>query len=196
MNARSIVLVLLFAVPALAQQPLTPPPLPPTDVAPERAPEPPAAAPLADPPLLARATASAPARYRFSGTIPPGFHLVTQPRWPALIPGVALFAVGYGVMLATAINLHRAVWAIPLAGPLVLLGDLAGAFATPLGALLGGFVVVFAVADFVLQSGGLLLTIVGITGRTRWLERDERPRVTLVPGASGAPAGLTLVGRF
>lgn len=134
----------------------------------------------------------------WTGAVPEGFHLVSEPQWGSVVGGVAAFVGGYGLCAGIGLAAGRPPGAIPFAGPVILAGQ---ALFAPTGdwafvAVVLDIVIIAAAAiDLAAQVGGVVLIITGSAPKQR-LERDEKPSVTLVPSAPGAPLGASVVGRF
>jgi hypothetical protein len=138
-------------------------------------------------------------RYRLPrGPIPEGYHLVEEPRYDMAAGGVICFALGWAASVLYAVQNQNPLYAVPFGGPVIAwLDALRG------GSWGGQFVAIYLGApimfiDVSAQVAGVVMLLVGLAGRSRWLERDEpaAPRVMLVPGAGSSPMGASLVGRF
>lgn len=169
-------------------QALTPPPPPPT------LPELPSAEPTRAPSRPLRPlSAEEPNRFHYTrGAVPPGFHLVEEPKWGLVAAGSAAFAVSTLVMVMVAAASFNGLYAVPVVGQFAAFYSL-----TSSGGLGLFFGSIGLLIDLAAQVAGAVMLIVGVTNPKRWIERDvQAPRVMLVPGAAGAPAGASLVGRF
>lgn len=135
-----------------------------------------------------------PARYRApSGPVPAGYHQVTGHRWGLLTAGCITFAAGHGFSLGYALTSGWASPAIPVVGPIL------GMVNVPSPAYFAGLtqlvVRITLGVSLLAEVTGLVMAIISAFPTT-WLERDEAPALMLVPGAAGAPAGASLIGRF
>lgn len=149
-----------------------------------------------EPTGLVRKSANEPERFRFRGTVPEGFHLLSEPRGAFVGGGVGALAGGYAFAALGGLASGELVGLIPVVGP-ILLGaawwSTSGWFSGAANVL----VAIFCGADLIAQVAGIALLTVGLASPRRWLERDVAgPVVTFVPGAAGAPVGASLVGRF
>lgn len=202
MHLRSVLALGLFAFAAptaLADDPaLSLPPPPPTPS--EAVSPPPATVAPGTPTLLRRGKKGAPDQYRYrGGAVPEGYRLVEQPNWTMFGMGVTVFSIGHGLMVLAAVNTLNPLYAIPFVGPLfTVTGGSSYGFLPFLPRLVGFVSTVVALLDIVAQVGGVVLGVLAFTQRERWLERSApaTPQVVLVPGAAGALAGVSLVGRF
>jgi hypothetical protein len=127
-------------------------------------------------------------RFQYTGTVPTGFHLVSQPRMKLVIGGVAALAGGHLLSVLAALIANQPLAAIPLAGPVILAVQLHDTTGT---------ISLLAVLDVACQAVGVALLTIGLASPEQWLERDaSKPHVSLLPGAAGTPLGASLVGRF
>ena len=189
--AAAVVLALLLATSAHAQEVTTPPPLPPVDAPAPEATRPSAAA-VGD-----AATKKKQPRRGKGGALKKAF----------LVGGLVGFGASYlvsaslGLLMLAGQTPAGGVLLIPVygSGVLGLAYFASGGGGVPgLNALLG----FFALADAVVQLAGIVLTIVSIAmpGPTAQAEpaaaeaapAEAGPRLVLAPGAPGAPLGLTL----
>jgi hypothetical protein len=136
-------------------------------------------------------------RFKYRGTVPEGFHLVSEPR-PAMIAGGIGALVG-GYSLTLVISLLSGQWggAVPFVGPVIFAAQVwlpPGRFGE--GTLIDIFIATLAIVEVAAQVAGVVLMVVGVTSPAKWLERGPAPQVALVPGAAGSPLGASLVGRF
>jgi hypothetical protein len=113
-------------------------------------------------------------RRPYTGTVPPGFGLVTEPNWLAITPGIITFATSWVVASSIAFATGRAEGAVPIAGPILW-----SASGNVTGALLAA-----AVTDALLQSIGASLIIYGLAAPRRFVE--SLPSVTIAPTPNGA----------
>lgn len=119
-------------------------------------------------------------RRPFTGTVPAGFTLVTEPNWLAITPGIIVFASSWLFGTAVSFALGQPVGAVPLVGPVLA--------STALGS--AGSLVAAAITDCLVQSMGASLIIFGLVTPRRFVE--SMPAVTLSP----TPGGLVVSGRF
>lgn len=174
------------------------PPVVPFEAGPEPAPaEGQAAGARLEP--LRRLTADGPERFRYRGTVPEGYRLVTQPINGLRIGGAVAFAVAYALPNVVGLLNRDPTGLIPLVGPFLLAGNAwvpSGGIAG-LGGLANFFLVLGAAAAAGWQGIGIGMVIAGSVGGKRWLEAvDAAPSVTLVPGSGGSVLGGSVVGRF
>lgn len=171
---------------------LTPPPPPPQEA--REAPPP----DLEPAPSLRPLSEREPNRFRYTrGAIPRGFHLVEEPRWGLVAGGVGALAGSTAVMLLVALATRNPLHAVPLVGQFAAFAD-GVRTSSGWGSVLMIFGGLGLLVDLVAQVAGAVLLVVGFASPARWLERDAptSPRLMLVPGAAGTPAGASLVGLF
>ncbi|MDP1823054.1 MAG: hypothetical protein Q8L48_07430 [Archangium sp.] len=221
MSTRPIVLVVALAgLAAAAQNEATPPPL---IFAPEGPPPPggctsgeecgpggscnaglcqPTDAPGASSPALKPLRQRGPngeERFKYRGTVPAGFHLVSEPRPAMIAGGIGALAGGYSLTLVISLLAQQWGGAVPFVGPVIFAAQVwlpPGRFGE--GTLADIFIATLAIVEVAAQVAGVVLMVVGVTSPAKWLERGaEKPAViSLLPGAAGTPFGASVVGRF
>ena len=143
-------------------------------------------------------------RFKYSGTVPRGFHLVSEPWVTMTYAGLGVFAAAYLGLVVAALAENRGSFEarslIPFAGPVFLvrphssLGTFSSLYSdlAPVAAAFG------LALDAIAQVAGVVMAVVGLALPKHWLERGEAEdlRFTFVPGAPGASMGASLVGRF
>ena len=146
-----------------------------------------------------------PDRLDYTGVEVPDYHLVKRPRWGLVGAGAGVglglfvFSIFTGIVGLSGYTqffgpgmftpsstqkseeLSPAVLFIPILGPFIMLGGPT----TSLSATL-------LVLDGLGQVAGLALAVIGFAVPNRWLELDDRLRVSV--GAPRAPLGLTVSG--
>lgn len=135
-------------------------------------------------------------RFKYAGTVPSGFHLISQPRMKLVGGGIGALAGGHAAGIIMALVSLKPLGVIPIAGPIIL----AVQWWSP-GGLLSGlsnfFTLLLCGVDLAAQVAGVVLLAVGLGQPEQWLERDAaKPTISFVPTAPGAPLGASLVGRF
>lgn len=135
-------------------------------------------------------------RFEYKGTVPEGFHLVSERSIPLLGGGAAALAGGYFLALFVGLATNTPLGAIPLVGPIFV-----GASWWTTGAFSGfsNFLTVLVCGvDLIAQGAGIVMLSIGLASPKRWLERNvaTRPTLTFAPGAPGSPLGASLIGRF
>ena len=137
-------------------------------------------------------------RFKYRGTVPAGFHLVSEPRLAMIGGGIGALAGGYALTLA--ISLASLQWggAVPFVGPIIFAAQVwlpPGSFGV--GTLADIFIATLAIVEVAAQVAGVILIVVGVTSPTKWLERGaEKPGISVLPGAPGTPLGASVVARF
>lgn len=133
-------------------------------------------------------------RFAYTGTVPDGFHLVSEPALRLIGGGGAALLGSYVTALLVGLAFGTPLGAIPIIGPFFVGGKL---WSTSASADNMGTVILVAL-DFIGQAGGIVLLSWGLANPNRWLERNPAatPSITLAPGAPGALLGASLVGRF
>ncbi len=134
--------------------------------------------------------------------MPLGFHRVSQPRKPLVFAGAAAFGLAYALSVYTAVVSGEPWLAVPLVGPIaatVRLWD--GRYAKSdqtFAGFFSGVATMLLIVDAVLQTGGVIVGVLGWALPHRWLERDDPsgPVVSFVPAATGAQFGLSMLAQF
>ena len=145
--------------------------------------------------------AAGPERFKYSGTVPAGFHLISRPRMNLVTPGIALLAGGHALAVLGGLVSARPLGVIPIAGPVILAVQWWDSSSNGFAAIADFFVLLVCGVDLVAQVAGVVLMSLGLAAPERWLERDaaraaDKPTVSFVPSAPGAALGASLVGRF
>lgn len=132
-------------------------------------------------------------RFDYTGTVPPGYRLVSQPRSDLLTAGAITFGISYGVMVIISVVGQNYLGMIPLIGPIFFMArDLQNGGTNVLS-------VTFGVSQIAAQGVGAGLIIAGAVLKRQWLELSPvagGPRLMLLPSAAGAPLGASVVGQF
>lgn len=136
---------------------------------------------------------SGPERFVYGGTVPEGFHLVSEPALRMIGGGAAAFLGGYMTVLFVGLAFGTPLGAVPIVGPFLV-----GAKVWRNNASEDMGTVILVALDFIAQAGGVVLFSVGLANPNKWLERNPAatPSITLAPGAPGSLLGASLVGRF
>lgn len=136
---------------------------------------------------------SGPQRFQYQGTVPEGFHLVSERSISLLGGGAAALMGGYFLSLFVGLGTGAPLGAIPLLGPFFV----AASWWTPSASINMGTVILCAL-DFLAQGAGIVMLSIALASPNQWLERNvvTKPAITFAPGAPGAPLGASLVGRF
>lgn len=133
-------------------------------------------------------------RFRYEGTIPEGYHLVSEVKRSLIGGGAGALVGGYALTLFISLISQEWGGAVPVVGPLIFAVQ-AWQPSTAGGSLVNGFIVLGAIIELAAQGAGLGMIIGAVITPEQWLERDL-PRVSLVPAAAGSPLGASLVGSF
>lgn len=150
----------------------------------------------AQPRSISRGDSTQPERFRFTRTVPDGFHVVSEARYGLLAGGIAAFAAAYlpFAIIGTAAGSPENV--IPFIGPIMAFRPQSGWFS----GLTNGILVVGIGIDVIAQLAGATMIIVSLAAPKRWLERDvtepAAPTISFAPVAPGADFGASVVGRF
>jgi hypothetical protein len=119
--------------------------------------------------------------------------------------GTGLLAVSYGLPVAGAaaggLTDAELPWAIPVAGPIILLVDWLSQIEEPAWGLMGyfgvGFITVGAVGLSALQLGGPVLVGLGIVKKREfWVRQSSDFSLRLRPMVPGGDIGWSLTGTF
>jgi hypothetical protein len=137
------------------------------------------------PRMIKRGDATHPSRFRYAGTVPPGFVRRQSPNWWGVLRGFIVFSVGYGAAQLTGVG--AGTWKpevlIPVAGPAYALQP----HEPP------ALSVIAVAGEIGFQVVGLAMMVAGFALPEYWLEHDPNaPSISLVPSLNGA----SLVGRF
>lgn len=138
-------------------------------------------------------------RFKYRGTVPPGFHLVSEPRPAMIAGGIGALAGGYSLTLVISLLAQQWGGAVPFVGPIIFAAQVwlpPGRFGE--GTLIDIFIATLAIVEVAAQVAGVILMVVGVASPAKWLERGgEKPAaVTFLPGAPGTPLGASVVARF
>lgn len=142
---------------------------------------------------LPRLSATSPARFKFTGSVPAGHRLVYRPLLAPVIGGAGAFAAAYAVSVLAGASQANVSGAIPLVGPLFLTAAnwRSGSFS----GIDNAFVLFAGVSGTLVQAASLVVLVIGFAAGDRWLE-PEAPKLTLLPTVSSDSVGASLVGRF
>jgi hypothetical protein len=156
-----------------------------------------AAEPMTAPPLLpAESTVQrsvSPARLSYFGSVPEGYHLVETANSVPITIGLVVFVMAYVPWAVIGSMQGNSQNAIPIFGPLISYRAATGWFS----GLVNGLALTAITTDVLAQVAGAITFIVGLATPRRWLESNPAgPSISFVPGAAGAPAGASVVGRF
>jgi hypothetical protein len=166
--------------------------------------QPPPAAPPSYPPGY---SAPPEIKYKEGDPIPPGYHLEDKPRMGAVVTGIAIGGVAYGLGLLTAISddfENQKGWLIlPVVGPWLTLGQREDSCReydsirdTYNDCVSNAFTPLLLVIDGILQVVGGTLIFIGHAAPRAWLVRDG-VSVTIAPTRVGKSApGAVLSGTF
>ena len=140
---------------------------------------------------------NAPGRFKYTGSVPAGFHLISQPRMRLVGAGIAALAGGHALSILAAALTSRPLGVIPIAGPAILAVQWWDSSSSGFAGLGNFFILLICGIDFAAQVVGVVLMSMGLAAPEQWLERDvAKPGISLVPFAPGAPLGASLLGRF
>jgi hypothetical protein len=148
--------------------------------------------------LASTMPSSVAAQIPFRGEVPPGYHLVTAPRWGLIGGGIGAFLGGYAFSAAIGGLAGKWSGAIPIAGPIAFAVEAWSQSSSGISNFFLNTLLTFAtVVETAAQVAGVVMIIVGVKTPVQGLERDTtQPVITFAPGAPGAALGATLSGRF
>jgi hypothetical protein len=123
---------------------------------------------------------------------PMSFHEVEQPRYGLMVAGLVIFGASWSINAATAYVANEWKLAVPVVGPYMETQniDTSGSYADA-----NRMVVGLLVFDGLVETAGAIMIFAGALTKHR-VRVYDRMRVSVVPTAGHASAGLAAFGRF
>lgn len=123
---------------------------------------------------------------------PPRFHEVEQPRYGLMVAGLVVFGASYSINAATAYVANEWKLAVPVVGPFMETQNVntSGPYADGNRMLVG-----LLVFDGLIETAGAVMIFAGALTKHH-VRVYDRMRVSVVPTAGHASAGLAAFGRF
>ncbi|MFT3712020.1 MAG: hypothetical protein QM817_30630 [Archangium sp.] len=138
-------------------------------------------------------------RYKYDPAygVPPGYQLISEPRWALVAVGAAMFAGATAWTVVLGSSMNEPIHIVPIVGPIVSTVNAWNWAGTNSGRGVAAFFYTWlTIVEIGLQAAGIACLVAGFTAQTQYLERERPPRVTLVPVLGPGFAGASLAARF